>query len=75
MRTGDHRWARPRDTSGGLGGLLGGLAQKAVAKKAGGDDADKRRATVMTSTNEILKVATNLPADDVAIPAGFKENK
>jgi hypothetical protein len=29
----------------------------------------------MTSTSEVLKVVTSVTADDVAIPAGFKENK
>ena len=29
----------------------------------------------MTSTNEVLKVATDVSAADVAVPAGFKENK
>jgi hypothetical protein len=61
---------------GGVGGLLGGLAKKAAAKKAQGDDSGpKQRSTVMTSTTEVLKVATEVGANDVAIPAGFKENK
>jgi hypothetical protein len=59
----------------GVNSFLSGLAKKAVAKKAGGDDAAKQRATFMTSTSEVLKVATELSAADVAIPAGFKENK
>jgi hypothetical protein len=57
----------------GLGGLLGGLAKKAAAKK--GDDESQARATFMTSTSEVLKVATAVSATDVAVPAGFKENK
>ncbi len=57
----------------GLGGLLGGLAKKAAAKK--GDDESKARATFMTSTSEVLKVATAVSATDVAVPVGFKENK
>jgi hypothetical protein len=61
--------------SGGVNGFLSGLAKKAAAKKAGGDDGAKQRATFMTSTIEVLKVATDLSAADVAIPAGFKENK
>jgi len=61
---------------GNIGGLLGGLAKKAAAKKvAGGDDEPKQRATFMTSTNEVLKVATSVSPTDVAIPAGFKETK
>jgi hypothetical protein len=29
----------------------------------------------MTINNEVLKIATNVTAADVAMPAGFKENK
>jgi len=58
------------------GGLLGGFAKKIAAKKmAGGDDASKPRATFMTMTTEVLKVVTDVTAADVAVPAGFKENK
>src|SRR5262249_41895884 len=59
-----------------VGGLIGGFAKRAAAKKmSGGDDAGKARATVMTVNTEILKVATSVTADDVAVPAGFKESK
>ena len=58
----------------GLGGLLGGLARKKLAARSG-DDGSKARATFMTSTNEVLKVATAVSATDVDVPAGFKENK
>lgn len=60
-----------------VGGLLGGFAKRAAAKKAAGNDEgkDKSRATFMTATTEIVKVVTNVSADDVAIPAGFKESK
>ena len=61
--------------SGGVGGLLGGFAKKMAAKKMGGDDANKPRASVMTMTNEVLKVATEVSPADVAVPAGFKEAK
>jgi hypothetical protein len=62
----------PSAPPGGLGGrLLGGLAKK-VAKK---DDQPSSRATVMTATTEVLKVTTDVAAAEVAIPAGFKENK
>ena len=62
-------------TPASVGGLLGGFAKKMAAKKAGGDDAAKARATVMTITTEVLKVVTDVTAADVAVPAGFKENK
>jgi hypothetical protein len=61
--------------SGGVGGLLGGFAKKMAQKKTGGDDANKARATFMTTTTEVLKVVTDVTAADVAVPAGFKENK
>jgi hypothetical protein len=60
--------------SGGLGGLAGGFAKRLAQKKAGGDEA-KPRTTFMTTTNEVLKVVTDVSATDVAVPAGFKENK
>jgi hypothetical protein len=65
----------PKSITGG--GLLGSLAKKVAAKKAGGggDDASKARATFMTSTNEVLKVSTTVSPEDVAVPAGFKQNK
>jgi hypothetical protein len=62
--------------SGGVNGLLGGFAKKMAQKKmGGGDDANKDRATFMTTTTEVLKVVTDVSAADVAVPAGFKENK
>lgn len=35
----------------------------------------KDRATVVTTTTEVLKVATTVSADEVAVSAGFKETK
>lgn len=60
-----------------VGGLLGGFAKRAAAKKAAANDEgkDKSRATFMTATTEVLKFSTNVSAEDVAIPAGFKETK
>jgi len=63
----------PAKPATGLGGLIGGLAAKKIAPKPA--DANSARTTFMTSTNEVLKVATDVTAADVAIPAGFKENK
>jgi hypothetical protein len=57
--------------SGGVGGLLGGLGRRAVQQKVQGDV--QPRATVMTTTSEVLKIATDVSATDVAIPAGFKQ--
>ena len=57
--------------SGGIGGLVGGLARRAAQKKMEGDP--KSRATVMTITNEVLKVVTDVAPADVAVPAGFSQ--
>lgn len=54
---------------GGISGMIGGFAKKAVTKK----EEPKARATFMTMTTEVLKVTTDVPATDVAVPAGFKE--
>jgi hypothetical protein len=61
-------------SGGGLGGIAGGLMRRATQKKTEGDQ-NKARTTVMTSTTEILKVVTDVTPADVAVPAGFKENK
>jgi len=62
--------------SGGLGGIAGGLMRRATQKKsAESDQNQKGRTRVMSSTTEILKVVTDVSAADVAVPAGFKENK
>jgi len=59
------------------GGLSGMLARKMMKKKQaeGGDaaSADKSRATIMTTTIDVLSVATTVGADAVSVPAGFKE--
>jgi hypothetical protein len=57
--------------SGGVGGIIGGFARRAAAKTSGGDG-PQARATVMTTTSEILKIATDVSAADVALPAGFR---
>ena len=58
--------------SGTVGGLLGGLARRAIKKD---DAAGRARTTFHTSTIEVLKVATDVTATELAIPAGFKEDK
>jgi hypothetical protein len=62
--------------SGGLGGIAGGLMRRATQKKSADTDQNQKgRTRVMSSTTEILKVVTDVSAADVAVPAGFKENK
>jgi hypothetical protein len=56
---------------GGIGGLVGGLARRAAQKKMEGDP--KSRATVMTMSNEVLKIVTDVAPSDVAIPSGFAQ--
>jgi hypothetical protein len=60
-----------------VGGLLGGLARRAAQKRSnsGGPDENKTRMTFMTSTTEVLKISTDVALTDVAVPAGYKENK
>jgi hypothetical protein len=59
----------------GVGGLLGGLGRRMANKGNNNQPAASDRVTFMTMTNEILKVATTVADDDLALPAGFKENK
>jgi hypothetical protein len=59
--------------AGGISGALGGFAKKAMKKKTEGEP--QARSTIFTSTHEVLKVATEVAASDVAVPAGFKESK
>lgn len=56
--------------SGG-GGMLGGFAKK-LSKKSDSPTDQKARATFMTMTNEVLKVAAEV-GSEVAIPAGFQQ--
>jgi hypothetical protein len=60
---------------GGLGGLVGGMARRAAQRKSEGQNESKERATFMTITAEMLKISTDVSAEDVAVPAGFKEAK
>jgi hypothetical protein len=64
--------SRSTPPSGTVGGLIGGLARRAANRNSTPAGA---RATFMTMTNEVLTVATTVGDADLAIPAGFKENK
>jgi hypothetical protein len=63
---------------GGVSGAVGGFLARRMKKNADekeGAPKDKARATFMTTNHEVLKVATDVTAADVAVPAGFRENK
>lgn len=60
----------------GLGGMLGGLKKMAEeAQKKDSGNAAPQRATIMTTSVEMLKLTTSVDAASVAIPADFKEQK
>jgi len=58
----------------GLGGMLG---RRLGRKKEAAPDPNKpaNRSTILTMNHELLKVSTDVPDADVAIPAGFKEKR
>jgi hypothetical protein len=59
-----------------VGGLLGGLARRGAQRsQESSTAAASNRATFMTTTNEYLKITTDVTADAVAIPANFKLDK
>lgn len=63
------------DAPTSVGGLLGGLGRRMAQRKSNDSAAaaaPKDRATVLTTTNEVLKVATSVSAEEVAVPAGYK---
>jgi hypothetical protein len=59
--------------AGGVSGVLGGFARRAMKKKTEGEP--QAHTPFFTSTHEVLKVTTDVAAADVAVPAGFKESK
>ena len=52
------------------GGGIGGMLQRRMMKRD-----DKPRSTVFTLNHETLEVTSTVPAEDLQIPAGFKEKK
>jgi hypothetical protein len=63
------------DESSGGGGFGGMLARKMMRKKkddANAEPAAKGHAKVMTLSNEVLSVSSDVAANDTALPAGFK---
>jgi hypothetical protein len=65
--------SQPASGGGGISGRLGGMLAKKMGPKK--EEPGKTRSTFMTSNTEVLKVATDVTAAEVALPAGFKENK
>ena len=58
-----------------VGGMLGGFMAKKMAQKKAADAEGTPSTAFLTATNDVLKVTTDVTAADVAVPAGFKENK
>ena len=68
--------AQPEQKKGRFGGLMGGLKKMAEASnKQSSGEQKPQRAIFLTTSVEMLKLTTDVTADAVAIPAGFKEQK
>ena len=66
--------SNPLSVGGAIGGFMRRRQQQNQEKEAAANpNADPARSTFMTINNEVLKIATNVTAADVALPAGFKE--
>jgi hypothetical protein len=64
--------SRSTAPSNPVGSVIGGLARRAANRNS---TPPGPRATFMTMTNEVLRVATTVNDADLAIPAGFTESK
>jgi hypothetical protein len=67
----------PPTSIGGIGGALGGRLGRRILGGGGQNNADAApsapgRASVMTTTHEVVKVTPTVADADVAVPAGFK---
>jgi hypothetical protein len=77
----EQRTAADDGGSGGGGGIAGGvggmlarrMARKKESPEAGAGAQHPNRATIMTSTSEVLKISDSVTDADVALPAGLKE--
>jgi len=65
----------PEQKKGRFGGMLGGLKKMAEANQNNSGNAKPQRSVFLTTSVEMLKLTTDVTADAVAIPAGFKETK
>jgi hypothetical protein len=64
----------PLSVGGAIGGFMRRRQQQNQEKEAAANpNANPAHSTFMTINNEVLKIATNVTAADVAMPTGFKE--
>ena len=62
----------PTSPAGAVGGVIGGFIKRG-AKPSNTPAAAAGHTTVMTLTDEVLKIGTTVVDADVSVPAGFKE--
>lgn len=72
MKSADEMKTAASQSSGGGGGLSGRLGGMLASRMRG---PAQQRSTVMTTTVERLSIEPTASAEDVAIPAGYKEKK
>jgi hypothetical protein len=65
--------SNPLSVGGAIGGFMRRRQQQQEKEAAAKPNADPARSTFMTINNEVLKIAANVTAAEVAMPAGFKE--
>lgn len=63
---------KQQDAPSGIGGMLARKMMKKKSEDSAAASGDPSRSQLMTSTLEVLSVATSVSADAVSIPAGFK---
>ena len=63
----------PLSVGGAIGGFMRRRQQNKEKEAEAAPNANPARSTFMTINNEVLKIAQNVTAADVAMPAGFKE--
>lgn len=68
----DNGGSTPSSVGGAVGGAIGGFMRRR-AQQNQQNNPPSARSTFMTINNEVLKIAPNATAADVAIPEGFKE--
>jgi hypothetical protein len=66
---------QPEQKKGRFGGIMGGLKKMAEASNKPQGEQKPQRTIFLTTSVEMLKLTTDVAADAVAIPAGFKETK